>query len=338
METILARRLSSCVLSIVAAVLVGGQTGCVLDRASTSSPTPIVFAQPPTLPQIIEAVNANSTRVRQLHADNVRLTIPGQLGSLQARIDFDRPNRFRLFGETRFTGGELDLGSNDESFWLWAKRIQPPTVFYGRHDQFFQSAAQQVLPVPPNWIIEALGLVYLDPNGTHELYGSNGLFEIRTRMPSPRGELLRVLKIDQRRAWVVEQRLYGANNQELAGARAADFQYDALQNVSLPRRLQVRLPPAAFSFTLEVPQYVVNQPASDPLELWSMPQFPNHEYKDVANPQDIQGLLPLGGANWQSPVAGPLPATDFYDGGTTDERPRTGFRAAFGRLRLPWLR
>ncbi len=247
-------------------------------------------------------VNANSMRVQQLHADDIRLTIPGQIGSLRARMDFERPNHFRLIGETRLSGREIDLGSNDTSYWLWARQVHPPTVFHGQHQQFFQSAARQVLPVPPNWLIEALGVVYLDPHGFHELYASTkpGLLQIRSRIPSARGELLRLLEIDQQRAWVVEQHLFGADNQLLASALASDFQYDPLQSVSLPRRIQVDLPPAALSLTLEIPAYVVNQPVADTLALFSMPQLPNHQYRDVANPSDMQGLVPFGGASTSS--------------------------------------
>ena len=78
------------------------------------------------------------------------------------------PKRFRLRAETGITGPELDLGSNDEVYWMWVKRADRPAVYWGRHDQFYQSAARDLLPVPPDWLIEALGVVQLDPTGQHE--------------------------------------------------------------------------------------------------------------------------------------------------------------------------
>jgi len=287
--------------------MIASSAGCAFNRRPAIALAPVAFTAPPTLPEIIEVVNANSMRVQQLHAEDIRLTIPGRIGSLRARLDFERPNHFRLVGETRLTGREIDLGSNDTSFWLWARQVQPPTVFHGQHAQFFQSAARQVLPVPPNWLIEALGVVYLDPHGLHEVHASTkpGLVQIQSRIPSARGELLRLLEIDQQRGWVVEQHLFGADHQLLASALASDFQYDPLQSVSLPRRIQVDLPPAALSLTLEVPSYVVNQPAVDPLALFSMPQLPNHQYRDVANPSDMQGLVPFGGASTSSTSSAP---------------------------------
>ena len=95
-----------------------GPSGCALNRPAIST-APTLFAKAPTLEQALQAINEHSGRVQQLHADNVRLSVPGQFGSLDATLDFDRPNRFRMSGETRMTGPEIDLGSNDEIFWLW---------------------------------------------------------------------------------------------------------------------------------------------------------------------------------------------------------------------------
>ena len=267
-------------------------SGCMFSREA-SNPAPIAFTAPPTAAQIVETVNANSQRVQQLHASDVRLTVPGQLVSLRATLDFERERRFRLSGRTGRTGAELDLGSNDEMFWLWVRQMQPPTVFYGRHDQYFQSAAQEILPMPPHWIVEALGVVYLDPGGVHEgPYASPtpGRVQIRTHKPTPRGSLLHVLEIDQRHGFVLQQQIYGPNQELLASATAADFRYDPLQNVSLPHEVRVDLPPADMSFSLQVSAYVLNQSHADPLTLWSMPELPSHAYRDIANPADMQGI------------------------------------------------
>lgn len=323
-----------CMAAVATACVMLLATGCTLNRAALNAP-PVAFQQQPTLLQVVEQVNGNSSRVQQLHSEDVRLSIEGLPISLTANLDYDRPSRFRLSGET-FRGRELDLGCNDQEYWFWGRDNKPPTVFHGRQDQFFQSAAQQFLPMPPYWLAEALGVVYLDPN--HEHTGpfaseTPGLLQIQSYIPTPGGNLLRKLEIDQRRGLVMQQRIYDSNNQLLAAAQAKDFHYDALQSVSLPHRIAVQLPPAGLSFDFEVDRYTINQGATDP-NLWTKPEIPNHRYRDLANPADMQGISLLGGGPTRSPVE-----RDVYRNPTAPDYPRDT-RSAW--LRMPpiskWLR
>ena len=83
---------------------------------------PEAFAAPPTLEQVVQAVNANSAPVRQLQAEGATLSVQG-LPSLRANLVMERPRRFRLVGSLLgVTGPEIDLGSNDELLWMWVKR------------------------------------------------------------------------------------------------------------------------------------------------------------------------------------------------------------------------
>lgn len=268
-------------------------SGCMMNRAVVAPPN--VFNEPPSQQQVIDAINANSAKVQQLHSEDVRLSFPGEMPfSVKATMDYERPLRFRLSGES-ILGRELDLGSNNDEYWMWVKRNPPPTVYHGRQDQFFESAAQQFLPMPPYWIAEAFGLVYLDPNQPHKMFGqqANGLFEIHSQITTPRGFLYRVLEVDQRQALVKKQMLYDANEQLLASAEASDFRHDPLQNVTLPHLIRVSLPSAGIVFEFQVSNYVINQRNVDP-DLWTKPQIPGHRYLDLANPNDMAGVQMMG--------------------------------------------
>src|SRR5688572_9944353 len=110
--------------------------------------------------QIVAAVNQNSARVQSLTATNAAITIPDVMGLpiLTGNIAAERPGRFRLTAGT-IAGQELDLGSNDELFWLWVKRNQPPAVYFCRHSQYAGSNIRQVMPVEPSWLLAAIGMV-----------------------------------------------------------------------------------------------------------------------------------------------------------------------------------
>jgi len=81
----------------------------------------------------------------------------------------------------------MDLGSNDEIFWFWIKRNQPPALYFCRHDRFAASAAKQILPVDLTWLPTALGVANVRAGGTitkaHPI--SAGRLEIRTLPTTP---------------------------------------------------------------------------------------------------------------------------------------------------------
>ena len=95
--------------------------------------------------QIVAAVKQNSARVQSLSVSNASITIPDMMGLpiLNGNIAAERPGRFRLKAGS-IAGPELDLGSNDELFWLWVRRNQPPAVYFCRHSQFANSNIRQM--------------------------------------------------------------------------------------------------------------------------------------------------------------------------------------------------
>ena len=94
---------------------------------------PRVMPEYPTLAQVIEIVNSSTSRVHSLSSSSVRISTPGT-PTLSANLAIERPRRFRIRGETALTGPEVDIGSNDEMFWLWVRRSQPPSMYVCRHD------------------------------------------------------------------------------------------------------------------------------------------------------------------------------------------------------------
>jgi hypothetical protein len=245
----------------------------------------------------------------------------------------ERPQRFRLTAGTGLTGQEVDLGSNDQRFWLWVKRNQPPSVYFCRHEQFGSSAAHRLMPIEPRWLQSALGLVELDPasvyQGPTDL--GNGTIELRTHLASLAGPLHRVLVIDAERAWVREQHVYDATGQNLiASSVAHSHQYFDAQQVSLPEKVTIRLPPAQLAFTVDMGQIAVNQPIANASQLWSMPAFEGYQQIDLGTaPANM--LLPAGGFG-MAPAAVPQstsPAVGQLEAGSIATNPQPARRRAF---------
>lgn len=292
-------------------------TGCSILRPQNRETIPVLFSTPPSLEQVIQAVNANSAPVRQLHAEGATLSVPGTI-TLRANLVMERPRRFRLTGSALggLSGTEIDLGSNDELLWMWVKRAQPPALYYARHDQFHLSPAKQILPIEPPWLIEALGVAYFDPNARHDgpFETGDGRLEIRSRVYSPQGEMNRITFVDGRYGYVVEQRVHDPSGRLVAVARESQHRHYPQLRVTLPHRVDVELPPAQMAFTLDVPRYAINQINGDAVSIFAMPQIEGYPLIDLADPRNF-GIPPPDYAASSQQVYSthePLPATAPY--------------------------
>jgi hypothetical protein len=272
-------------------------SGASCPRVLQQYTQPIPRALPPSasLTQIIDVVNDNSARVQSVSTSRATLTTPG-FPSLNARIDFQRPRSFRLIGQ-KFIGPEVDLGSNDELLWFWLKRAQPPALFYCRHDQFGASAGRQIIPVEPEWLIEAMGVVTFDPAQQH--MGPNpvgqGRLEIRTP-PNVPGKGMRITIIDESRGVVLEEHVYDPQGVRLASAVLSRHVRDPASGVTLPRHVEVQFPPAKLELTLDMPELLINQLTADQsAQLFIKPSYSGYNEVDLAQPNGPVNLS-VGGA------------------------------------------
>jgi hypothetical protein len=272
---------------------------------------PQVLAEGASRDQIIAAVNQNSARIQSLNVTGASITIPDTMGLpiLNGNIAAERPGRFRLTAGTAITGQEIDLGSNDQLFWLWVRRNQPPAVYICRHDQFAGSNIRQVMPVEPSWFLAALGMVDLDPASVFDgpLPRGDGTVELRSWLPSASGTLQRVTVIDARRALVIEQHVYDqAGTTLLASAIAESHQYYEPQQVTLPQRLSIQLPPTGMKFKIDLGNVQINQLAGDRQQLWALPTFEGYPQYDLGGA--AAGTPLPGGMTMRQQTSGVLPA------------------------------
>jgi hypothetical protein len=257
--------------------------------AAPGPAAPQVLMEGASRDQIVAAVNQNSSRIQSLWVTGASITIPDVLSLplLSGNIAAERPGRFRLTAGT-LAGPEIDLGSNDELFWMWVRRNQPPAVYFCRHSQFANSNIRQIMPVEPSWLLAALGIVDIDPasvfDGPLPSARGNGTVELRTWMPSASGRLQKVLLIDARRAWVLEQDIYDqAGTTLLASARAESYRYYPVEQVSLPERISIQLPTANLRMSINLGTIQINQLTADRNQLWTMPTFDGYPQYDLGN-------------------------------------------------------
>ncbi len=194
-----------------------------------------------------------------------------------------------------------------------------------------------MLPIQPQWLVEAFGLVQLDPAGVHEgpYQHGPGQLEIRSRIASPDGELTKLMVLHDRFGWIQEQHWYDPRGQLIASVFASQHQFDPTIGVSLPHVIDVRLPPPALSLRISVDTYAVNQMYGDPAQLWAMPAFEGYPLIDLAAGAPQMPPPPTSAPGSPGPAAPPngFPQTGYRLNyrGYTSRRP--GLAAEDGVLR-----
>ncbi|MEX0866473.1 MAG: hypothetical protein WD030_03885, partial [Pirellulales bacterium] len=250
---------------------------------------PQVLSPQPTLPQLIEVVNANSAKIQSLSSNQATVSVAG-LPALSANLAVGSPRRIRLTAGTGLSGEEIDLGSNDELFWLWVKRNQPPNIYFCRHNEFERSAARQIIPVRPEWVASALGMVRLDPSAPHELrIAANRNLEIYSTWQDGQQTFRRVTVLEPNAGWVVEQHMYAADGTLVASAFNSQHVPDPATGAVLPRTTRVKWPRTGMEFTLTLRDLQVN-PAGLNEQLFQMPSIDGYQHVNLGVP----GASPLG--------------------------------------------
>lgn len=255
-----------------------------------TAPPPRALPPTPTLEQVIEVVNRNNSQIHSFATTHATLSGPG-LPTLRASLAFQRARRFRLVAETAVTGPEVDFGSNEEYFWFWIKRNQPPAIYFCRHDQYATSPARRWMPVNPQWLVEALGVTELDPALPHQgpFVLEKGRLLVRTIRETPEGPMTKSTVIDGVHGWVVGQQIHDAQGRLLASSTASAHRQDPLSGLVMPGIVKVDCPAARFSMRVDLGNVQINRLAGNPGELWTMPTYPDSPIVNLGNP------------NWRAP-------------------------------------
>ena len=273
-------------LIVLVALLAASGSACPQLVQQYNAPLPRALPPAPTLDQVMRAVNANSEQIQSFTAMRATLSGPG-FPTLRAVVAFERPMRFRLQAETAFTGPELDLGSNDQAFWFWVRRNQPPALYFCRHDQFATCPARQYIPIEPQWLVEALGIAQFDPRlpyqGPHYLPGDR--LEIRAILETPQGPQTRVTVIDAIHAVILQQSIYDARGQLVAAAQASQHRRDPLTGLVMPTMVTIQSPSAQLTLQINLGPLQINRPGTTTPAYWTPPSFPGTPAVDLCDPR-----------------------------------------------------
>lgn len=237
------------------------------------------FSQDPQLEEVVDHLNRNVNKLHGWRASSIKIranNLPGLSGSLVV----EENQHLRMFVNSPM-GHEVDMGSNDDVFWVWAKRMEPQYVFC-RHEQI--DVARQSLGVPfePQWLMQALGVAPLETQGLEmQVDPVSRQARLIQPMVSAHGQTLqKVMMVDLANGVITEHSIFDARGQKMAQALMSDFRVDKQSGAVLPHRVRLEWPQSQMILVMNLGQIDVN-PKGIPSQTWDMPSMRGVQVVDL---------------------------------------------------------
>jgi hypothetical protein len=161
----------------------------------------------------------------------------------------NKPRNFRLKAQT--LGNEMvDLGSNDQEFWYWISKANPPYQVYCSYKDFKEGRVRQMpFPFQPEWVMESLGLGPYGPPEKYQVENDRDTVKLVERTTSPEGKAVKKVIVFKRnrvsppQAQVTDYLLLDdVSGKEICAAHIREAQLDKGTNAIVPKRLELRWP------------------------------------------------------------------------------------------------
>ena len=241
------------------------------------------WADDPQVEEVVDHLNRNVDKLQAWRANSVKIRakVDNIYVPLKGTLAVERGRHLRLVVDS-LVGNEVDIGSNDERFWIWAKRMPPPQYVFCRHEQMDDVRQSMGIPFEPEWLMQALGVAPLSAVGMKlEIEPTARQARLVQQITSAHGKPLRkVILVDLPRGVILEHSVYDYHGQRVAVAKLEDHQHDKASGVVLPRRVKLDCPQSDLSLVMNLGPVEIN-PRGIPSQIWDMPKLSGYQMVDL---------------------------------------------------------
>lgn len=263
-------------------------TGCAwmrnmfVQRDPFGPTVPCAIPPDSTAAEVVAFLNLNTARVQAWRADRVSISSRGSPFSANASLLVEAPRNFRLRVDSTFGPPEVDIGSNNERFWVWNRRAEDKCVAVAYHDGESVEKSRFPIPFDPDWIMEALGVVPIDPARVALHPGPSDPSVSRTAQLvsdtfAPDGApVKKVIIVDLCHGRILEHALFDERGALIARARLIGHFRDTRSGGVLPSQIDLDWPQAQLSMTMKLgkpPAAIVVNPPRFSDDTWSVPHM-----------------------------------------------------------------
>lgn len=262
-----------------AAVFPGDATAQFFKVGWKKDPLPVVFNRTPTQAELVQHITNNNSKFKQLSSDLV-VALDGT-PKLRGTMQLELPRRLRIkAGVMSLSSLGVDVGSNDQDFWVWTKVNLPnqkPAIFHANHEAFKNatSSVRQAIPLEPVWLLEGLGLIQFEQGDVHKgpVVTPEGFLQLYTVRQTPTGPNFRVMLIHPKHGTVLQQALYDSREQLIAYTNSTNYKYFPKQGAALPEKIEMHLfqNGQQIKMVIETSDFQFDSLYGDPYQMWTMP-------------------------------------------------------------------
>jgi hypothetical protein len=164
----------------------------------------VVVDQPPSTEALVQYMNRNAQLLKPGEALKctkleINCKADGRPVGLDGSMMCAKPRNFRL--QAQLLGQPaVDIGSNDQEFWYWISKNEPPYLFHCSYDALRQGT-RIPFPFQPDMVVAALGLAEYDPSKQYVLKNDPRLhyYELVEQAVSPQGQPIQKITVFNKR-------------------------------------------------------------------------------------------------------------------------------------------
>jgi hypothetical protein len=272
-------RLAALLLAILPGCIGFGGRGLWHRDPLAGAPRPR-FSADPQMEEVVDYLNRNVDKLHGWQANRVGIRANNM--PLSGTLAVENGQHLRLVVHS-LAGNEVDMGSNNDVFWIWAKRMDPAYV-YCRHEQIDDARQTLGIPFEPDWMMQALGVAPLDTKDlTMQIDRSAHHARLVQQVVSAHGyPMQKVVLVDLTRGVVLEHSILDSRGKTIALARLEDHHVDKASGAVIARRIHLDWPQNKMNLVMNFGQIEVN-PRGIPSQVWDMPKMPGVQAVDLGD-------------------------------------------------------
>lgn len=138
--------------------------------------------------EIVNRINNKNKKINSILIKN--MPIKAKNGRMTFKLTGDLAHNkdkfFRFIVTSKITGKEMDIGSNNDIFWFWSKRISPPALYFSKHEDLWKTNLKT--PLNPAWMIESLNINLIDQNNISSISEDGVYLYLREKRKTAAGD------------------------------------------------------------------------------------------------------------------------------------------------------
>jgi hypothetical protein len=213
-----------------------------------------------------------------------------------------KPRNFRLMAKV-VGQPAVDIGSNDQEFWYWISKNNPPYLFHCSYEAL-QRGANIPLPFQPDMVVAALGLAHYDENKKYELKvpPRAQYFELIEQTVSPQGQPIQKVvvfnrtRVDAPNPQVIAHVLRDAQGKTICQATIRRVQMNRETGVAYPQEVIFNWPAQKIEMKMQLNDLKVEKLSPEKVaKVFSRRGLSYQTYDLAARTVDGAGLQQAGG-------------------------------------------